>query len=193
MNSAPDFDDEDFFGSYDADQANAGMSFEFDDPDARPPTREQLAHLTRFRKPVAAVVSALGLLSIVALASRGAPRYVSERALVAHYGAALPAPTSETRGRAQLEGATQGGDASSALAPEAWSAFVTEAIAVLVPEAACTATTAQSTLAMRASGASPEPASLEQLTHYFTAPTSSATASSVEEFAAAITATCRLR
>jgi hypothetical protein len=62
-------EDEHFFGSYEANLVNAEESprLEFDTVEARPPSAEQLAHFTRFRKPVAWVVAAMGSLSLVAL------------------------------------------------------------------------------------------------------------------------------
>jgi len=97
MDSPTGFDHDDFFGSYDAEQANAGMSItphEFDDAADRPPSREQLAHWGRFRKPVGLVVGAMALLSVVALGKAGSHEELAERPLVAHYGSALAAKPS---------------------------------------------------------------------------------------------------
>jgi hypothetical protein len=79
-------EEEEFFGSYDAEQ---GMSatLELGDTETQPPTREELAHLARFRRPVAFVVGGMTLLSLVALGKQG-----SRRELVAHYSSALAAP-----------------------------------------------------------------------------------------------------
>jgi hypothetical protein len=85
-------EDEAFFQGYDSEQAAPTLSpFEMDITD-QAPSPEQLAHAARFRKPVAAVVAALSLLSVVALGMRGS-RQSSQRQLVARYNAALPAPT----------------------------------------------------------------------------------------------------
>ena len=92
MDSLTDLDEEErFFGSYDAERGNqAPLEFE---PEAPPPTQEELAHLARFRRPVALGVATLALFSFVALESHGPPR--PRRELVAHYGAALAAPTTK--------------------------------------------------------------------------------------------------
>ena len=97
MDSPTGFDHDDFFGSYDAEQANAGMSItphEFDDAADRPPSREQLAHWGRFRKPVGLIVGAMALLSVIALGKVGSRQELSERPLVAHYSSAIAAPSS---------------------------------------------------------------------------------------------------
>src|SRR4051812_3806789 len=87
-------DDDDFFDSYDVEQVNAGMSLTpLDLDEAAHPTEEQLAHAARFRKPVALLVSAMALLSVVAIAVRAATPNGSQRTLVAHYSAALASPT----------------------------------------------------------------------------------------------------
>ena len=97
MDCVTGFDeDEYFFASYDTEQASIGVSLawqEFDEAEARVPTPEQLSHLGRFRRPVAGVVAALALLSIVALAKHGFLRHGAQRELVAHYGSAIAAPT----------------------------------------------------------------------------------------------------
>src|SRR6188768_3702986 len=89
------FDDEHFFERYADEQAAAA---ELDTAEAQPPTAEQLAHLTRFRKPVAWLVVGLALFSLLALEEHGArraflSRYGAPRELVAHYGAAIARPT----------------------------------------------------------------------------------------------------
>src|SRR6478609_3482536 len=95
MDSPTGFDDDDFFGSYDAEKAHAATSIhphELDDAGDRPPTQEQLAHWGRFRRPVGLVVGAMALLSLVAIAKRGSVEATSEHPLVAHYGSAIAAP-----------------------------------------------------------------------------------------------------
>jgi len=95
MDSRTEFeDDEHFFESYEEHARTEGSlaSPEFDEAEDRP-TAEQLAHVTRFRKPVGWAVAGLTLFSIVALGLQGSQRD-SQRELVAHYASALPAPTS---------------------------------------------------------------------------------------------------
>jgi hypothetical protein len=90
-------DDEHFFGSYDAERVNAGgsLALEFDTVDAAPPTTEQLAHLTRFRRPVAWVVAAMGSLSLVTLGQHGfRQNSSSRREVVAHLGSPTAIRTS---------------------------------------------------------------------------------------------------
>ena len=76
-------EDERFFGSYEAEQVNAigALSLDFDDVEVPPQTAEQLVHFTRFRRPVAWVMAAMGSLSLVALGQHGlqrsAPRKVA--------------------------------------------------------------------------------------------------------------------
>ncbi len=121
MDSMPGFDDDEhFFGSYDAERANVGMSLaelEFD-AEALPATHEQLAHLARFRTPVAFIVATMALFSVVAplvaLERRG-----SQRQLVAHYGSAIAAPTPAGAATATV---AQTAEASSTLVFEASSA-----------------------------------------------------------------------
>jgi hypothetical protein len=89
------FDDEDFFERYAAEQPALA---DFDAAEAQSPSAEQLAHLTRFRKPVAWIVAGLTLFSLLALEEHGArraflARYGAPRELVAHYGAAIARPT----------------------------------------------------------------------------------------------------
>src|SRR4051812_27923643 len=97
MDSLTSIDDEEaFFGSYEADRASveaaqAPLEWEVQD---QPVTPERLAHLARFRKPVAAVIAGLSLLSLVALAKLGYRQPGAQRELVAHYSAALAAPAS---------------------------------------------------------------------------------------------------
>ena len=93
MDSKPDFDDEQFFDSYDAEQATAALSLPPLESEAQdlPSSEEQLARITRFRKPVALVLGALAMLLVVAVQERGA-QHQKQRELVAHYSAATPAP-----------------------------------------------------------------------------------------------------
>ena len=117
MDSPTGFDHDDFFGSYDAEQANAGMSItphEFDDAADRPPSREQLAHWGRFRKPVGLLVGAMALLSVIALGKAGSREEVSERPLVAHYSSAIAA-TSSAHSLGIGEAATQDSPTGAAL------------------------------------------------------------------------------
>ena len=86
-------EDEHFFGSYDADQVSAEESLSLDTLGAQPPSTEQLAHFTRFRKPVAWVIAALGSLSLVAL-GHGMQRN-SRREVAAHVGSTSAIPTAE--------------------------------------------------------------------------------------------------
>ena len=95
MDSRTGFDDDEhFFERYASEHAAA---VEFDAAEAQPPTPEQLAHLTRFRKPVAWLVVGLALFSLLGLEEHGArrafmARYGAPRELVAHYGAAVARP-----------------------------------------------------------------------------------------------------
>jgi len=86
MNSRTDFDDEHFFGSYQAERAAVDDAHD-DEAGLQPPTPEQLAHRNRFRKPVAWAVAGLTLFSLLALEEHGA-----QREYVAQLSAALPAP-----------------------------------------------------------------------------------------------------
>jgi hypothetical protein len=93
-----DDEDADFFRSYDAEQASQALAtHELGGAEASAPSPEQVAHSARFRKPVALFLGAMALLSLSALALRGAepviPAPKAHRELVAHYGAALPAAT----------------------------------------------------------------------------------------------------
>jgi hypothetical protein len=135
MDSPTGFDHDDFFGSYEAEQANAGMSLtphEFDDAADRPPSREQLAHWGRFRRPVGLIVGAMALLSVVALGKVGSREEASERPLVAHYGSAIAAAPSSTDAigvdepRAHDPASGVARDATSDLLPKELSAFVAE-------------------------------------------------------------------
>lgn len=139
MNSPTGFDDDDFFGNYDAGKSHAGTSvtpLEFEEDD-RPPTREQLAHWGRFRKPVGLVVGAMALLSLVALAKVGSHAAESERPLIAHYGAALaaapPRAISARIAEPRLRDVPATPDTSSDLLPEELSSFVTEVWSVFAP------------------------------------------------------------
>ena len=133
-------DDDDFFGSYAAEQAS---ELEFDETEPHAPTEEQLAHRGRFRRPVAAVVAGMALLSIVALGTRGARQPSFERELVAHYGAALVPPTESASTSTALQqpafapraSSTRSSEPSNALVPDALSSFVNDALSVFVPEA----------------------------------------------------------
>src|SRR6187431_2388402 len=135
MDSHTGFDeDEDFFGSYSAEEGGMSLApLGFDDAEGEPPTPEQLAHLTRFRRPVAAVVASMALLSIVALGVHGARQHGSQRELVAHYGSSIAASTLATT--ATQEHIVRAPEASAGLVPEAWSALITEAWSALVPDA----------------------------------------------------------
>ncbi|HKO47320.1 MAG TPA: hypothetical protein VJV79_06335 [Polyangiaceae bacterium] len=82
-------EDELFFRSYEAEPVDARGSqpLEFDALEAQPPTAEQLAHFTRFRRPVAWVVAAMGSLSLLALGLQGSQQN-SRSVAVAHMGSA---------------------------------------------------------------------------------------------------------
>jgi hypothetical protein len=151
MDSQTGFDDdEDFFGSYDAEQGGVSLApLGFDDAEAQPPTPERLAHLTRFRRPVAAVVASMALLSIVALGIHGSRQHGAQRGLVAHYGASVAAPTLATT--ATVKYTAPAPEASTALVPEAWSALIAEAWSALVPAASAAANAAAPALGVDAS------------------------------------------
>src|SRR4051812_44766067 len=95
MDSLTSIDDEEaFFGSYEADRARVEAALtplEWEVQD-QPVTPERLAHLARFRKPVAAIIAGMSLLSLIALAKLGYRQPGAQRELVAHYSAALAAP-----------------------------------------------------------------------------------------------------
>jgi hypothetical protein len=80
-------EDEHFFGSYEGGPVHAEESLapEFDSVEAQPPSAEQVAHFTRFRKPVAWIMAAMGSLSLVALGQHVFQQN-SRRDLVAHVG-----------------------------------------------------------------------------------------------------------
>ncbi|HKO52508.1 MAG TPA: hypothetical protein VJV79_32595 [Polyangiaceae bacterium] len=144
MDSPTGLDDEhDFFGSYDAEQAGQSPApLDFDDADTRPLTQEQLAHLTRFRRPVAGVLASMTLLSLVALGKYGSVQHDSQRELVAHYGSAIaahtPATTITTGAGKQPAIVSE----TSALVPEALFALLADAWSAFVPEASTAANAA---------------------------------------------------
>lgn len=88
-------EDEHFFRSYEAEPVDAEgpLTLEFDPVGAQRSTTERLAHLTRFRRPVAWVTAAMGLLSLVALGQRGLQQN-SRREVASHVGSASALPTS---------------------------------------------------------------------------------------------------
>ena len=88
-------EDEHFFRSYEAEPVNTEglLTLEFEAVDDRPPTLEQLAHLTRFRRPVAWIMAAMGSLSLLALGQHGV-RQNSRREVVAHIASATAIRTS---------------------------------------------------------------------------------------------------
>jgi len=155
MDSLTAFDeDEDFFGSYDAEEGGMSLApLGFDDADAQPPTPEQLAHLSRFRKPVAGIVASMTLLSIVALGVHGSRQRGSGQELVAHYGAAIAAPTlgatSTLRQPASVPEAPAAlaPKAPATLVPEAWAGLLAEVWSALVPDASAAANPAAPALA----------------------------------------------
>jgi len=140
MDSLTDFEDEDdFFGSYDAERVALSSTLEFDDAETEAPSRERLAHLARFRRPVTAVVASMGLFSIMALVEHGSSQHAAQRELVVHYGSAIAAPTPAPIANATVERTAVVSEASSALVPEALSALVAEAVSAFVPEASSAA------------------------------------------------------
>jgi len=88
-------EDEHFFGSYEAERVSAegSLTLGFDTVEAQPPTAEQIAHFTRFRRPVAWVIAAMGSLSLVALGP--GIQQNSRREVVAQIGAAAAIPAAE--------------------------------------------------------------------------------------------------
>ena len=144
-------DDQDFFESYDAGPASVEASFdplEFEAQD-QPPTPERLAHLGRFRRPVAAIVAVMSLLSLVALVKLGSQQQGPEREPVAHYGSALAA--TESPAPASVKRPPLAPEASSELVPEALSTLLMQLWAVLTPDASSAASAA----AARAAVSSP--------------------------------------
>lgn len=139
-------DEQDFFEGY-AEQANLGLSLaasEFDDLEPQPPTPAELAHRARFRRPVAVIISSMALLSIVALGMQGSLTRDPSRELVAHYSAAIAAPTPVEAPTATAEPTAVVPEASSALVPEALSAFLAEVWSALDPAPSATALTKSS-------------------------------------------------
>ena len=103
MDSPTGFEDDErlFFASYEAEQGPGGSSLPLlahhaleavEASEEEPPTHEELAHFTRFRRPVAYAVGTLALFSVVALGQLSPPPR-PQRKLVAHYHAAVAAPT----------------------------------------------------------------------------------------------------
>ena len=84
-------EDEHFFSSYENEQECSIVALEFDITDAHGASEEQLAHSGRFRRPVAMVVTALALFSLMALTIHGSRPDFTRSKLEAHYGAARPA------------------------------------------------------------------------------------------------------
>lgn len=142
MDSGTIFDDDDFFERYACGQAAFA---ELEAAEAQPPTPEQLAHLARFRKPVAWVVGGLALFSLLALEEHGArraflARYGAPRELVAHYRSALAGPTQrialpalDGSGAAEPEELPTASPASEASAGPA-ALFVSMLSAMCLPE-----------------------------------------------------------
>ena len=142
-------DEQDFFEGYAAEQANLGLSLaasEFNDLEPQPPTPAELAHRARFRKPVAVVISSMALLSLVALGMQGSLTRDPSRELVAHYSAALaaPSPVEAPTATATVRPAAAAPEASSAL-PEALAALLAEVWSSLDPAPAKRALTKSST------------------------------------------------
>jgi hypothetical protein len=130
-------EDELFFGSYEAEQVNArgSLTLEFDALEVSPQTAEQLTHITRFRRPVAWVMAAMGSLSLVALGQHGF-RHDSRREVVAQIGSAPAVLTSAAAknlaavsalpGRSVLASAAE----QTSEAPSSWTELVESAIAL---------------------------------------------------------------
>ena len=131
-------EEEHFFGSYEAEGVNAERSptLELDSVEAQRPTAEQLAHFTRFRRPVAWVMAAMGSLSLAALGQH-AFQHDSRRELVAHARSATAVPTSASardlaRVSALPRGAVFAGAAQqTAEAPGSWIELAENAIALV--------------------------------------------------------------
>ncbi|HEY0469950.1 MAG TPA: hypothetical protein VGC79_37445 [Polyangiaceae bacterium] len=131
-------EDELFFESYEAERVNGRgpLPFEFDAVEAQPPTAEQLAHFTRFRRPVAWVMAAMGLLSLVALGQH-ASQQNSRREVVAHVGSA-PAVTSAAAKNLAAVSAVPGSSVLASAAeqtseaPWSWTALAESVIALVV-------------------------------------------------------------
>ena len=88
-------EDEHFFGSYEAEAgyAEGALAPAFDGVESAPPSAEQVAHLNRFRRPIAWVMAAMGSLSLVALGQH-VYRQNSRREVVAQVGPASTLPIS---------------------------------------------------------------------------------------------------
>jgi hypothetical protein len=162
MDSPTGFDHDDFFGSYDAERAH-GMSvtpLEFDDLSDHPPSNEQLAHWGRFRKPVGIIVAAMTLLSLVALGKGTSHEEVSDRPLVAHYGAALAAATPSVRSasseEATLQVAQSAAPEASTLLPEELSNLLAEVWSTFEPPAPSIASTTVPLLVTDETDAAPD-------------------------------------
>ena len=99
--------EEHFFGSYLAEQVSAegSLTLESDTVEARAPSAQQLAHFTRFRRPVAWVIAAMGSLSLVALGRSLQQNSRGEVVALMGSSPAIPAATRISE------------------APESWSGF----------------------------------------------------------------------
>src|SRR6187402_2460591 len=80
-------EDELFFESHEAKPVafEGAPTLEIDTVETQPATAEQLAHLTRFRRPVAWIVGAMGALSLLALGQHGYQQ-IARREVGAHIG-----------------------------------------------------------------------------------------------------------
>ena len=121
MDSQIGFDEhEDFFESYEAEQARSLAPLELD-VENRAPSAEQLARSARFRKPVALFVSVMALFAAASLVSLKV--HIAQPGLVARYSAALPATAPTTVASAASPAAAVPSvepsvDAPSAVVPE---------------------------------------------------------------------------
>ena len=132
-------EDELFFGSYEAEPVNGtgALTPELNDVEARLPTAAQLAHFSRFRRPVAWVVAAMSSLSLVALAVHGS-RQSSRRELAAQVGSAsavvTPAAANHLAALSALPGRSvfaRAAEQTSDL-PWSWSELAESALALVV-------------------------------------------------------------
>jgi hypothetical protein len=132
-------EDELFFGSYQAEpvKGEGSLTLEFDALEVQPPNAEQLAHFTRFRKPVAWVIAAMGLLSLAALGQHGVQQS-SQREVVAYSGSASAVVAPVAAENLATLSALRGGSVFASAAeqtseaPWSWSELIESTIALVV-------------------------------------------------------------
>jgi len=131
-------EDELFFRSCEAEQVGSegSVTLEFDAIEAHPTTAEQLAHFTRFRRPVAWILAAMGSLSLVALGQHGFQQI--SRGEVAHIGSTTAIRTSAAAKNIASASAVPGSSVllsaveRTSEAPWSWTELAESAIALVL-------------------------------------------------------------